>query len=75
MSDLAWPDADHAMVLVDKSWTGQPSEQGDQDVVTLLTLCPAKVPKKGMDGVEFAHKKRAASWKSIALKYVSKRMI
>lgn len=76
LADLPWPDTDHAMVLVNKSWTGPPPEQGDDpDVVTLLTLCPAKVPKKGLDGMEWAHKKQTASWKSIALKYTARQAV
>lgn len=73
LSDLIWPEAAEAMVLVDKCWANEPGQDaGDPDVVQLLSLCPAKVPKRGLDSEAFCIKKRAASWKSVALAYEPK---
>lgn len=73
-ADLAWPDAVDALLVIDKPWNKepQPAPIPDDEKVWLYLLAPVKYTAKGEPQgaalTTLVERKKAASWKVLALK-------
>ena len=72
-ADLSWPESVDALLVIDKPWNkdSSPEDIAEDDRVNLFILAPVKFTAKGEPGgkalVALVERKRAASWKVLAL--------
>ncbi|MDF9618452.1 ankyrin repeat domain-containing protein [Pseudomonas entomophila] len=72
-ADLPWPESVDALLVIDKPWNkdSSPENIAEDDRVNLFILAPVKFTAKGEPGgkalVALVERKRAASWKVLAL--------